>query len=69
MLHQKCSDSGLPPWISPFHASPKLVKIFSGVGRKMSRIHPKCVATHQSTSSPATVITLISVLRPSPGTL
>src|SRR5262245_36468103 len=69
MLAQKCSSSGRPPWISPFHASAKLVTIRSGVGRKMSRIHPKCVAIHQSAKIAATVTTLISVLGPSPGML
>src|SRR6185437_11867956 len=55
--------------MSPRHASPKLVNIFSGVGRNRSLIQPICVATHHSTSSASTVTTLISVLGPSPGTL
>ncbi len=68
-LAQKCSSSGRPPWMSPFHASAKLVMIRSGVGRNRSRIQPRWVATHHSANSAATVTTLMRVLDPSPGTL
>jgi hypothetical protein len=68
-LQFRCSDSGLPPWMSPLHAWPKLVSTFSGVGRKRSLIQPKCVATHQRTNSAITVTTLMAVADPSPGTL
>src|SRR5947207_11155308 len=66
-LHQKCSASGLPPWMSPFQASAKLVMMRSGVGRKTSRIQPECVAIHHSANSEMTLTTLIAVLDPSPG--
>src|SRR5688572_29788200 len=68
-LQPKCSASGRPPWISPFHASAKLATMRSGVGRNRSRIQPLCVATHHSTRSTMTVTAAMSVLEPSPGTL
>ena len=68
-LAQKWSSSGRPPWMSPFQASAKAVTIRSGVGRKMSRIHPKWVAIHHSAKIAATVTMLMRVLGPSPGTL
>src|SRR4030095_11338272 len=68
-LQYRCSESGLPPWMSPLHACPKLVSTFSGVGRNRSLIQPKWVATHQRAKSAITVTMLMAVLDPSPGTL
>jgi hypothetical protein len=55
--------------MSPRQASPKLLAMRSGVGRKMSRIQPKWVATHHSAKIAITVTMLIARLGPSPGTL
>lgn len=66
-LHNRCSDNGRPPWMWPCHASTNAAHTASGAGRNSGGNHCRCVATHHSTASAATVAALKAAVLPCPG--